>query len=962
MGYSTPPPAHDPGKAAERKALVDLAVPLRKGDPASRHLVDVRGLDPAVVLAHPDLRLLRSPIPLRPKTDAALVALLRPGPGEDPTGAELSFVDHRGAKSATDPARITWSFVEKGCSSAWFWAGGSGDTLVLCEGFGAKALALVSAGIPGVVIGGGSRAWLGNDRQLPPGIKRAVVVADRRPAEGERDADGKPSAERHDRDYRRAADRLLLELGDGAVLITPDPPCGCCKDSDEVLRAHGAEAVRAWVESAVLAKLSPDGWVRTARPDELVRLRAAARRSGQGVRASLRQGKGPVSASSTACASRASIRPVRGDADATARSRLVAIVIERGDLFADATAGEAFCAVETDGGAVRTYKVASAAFTDWLLGVYGERYAETIDGRQVPGTVNASTRADAVRAIEAIARRGDTREVFLRVGSGGDRIFIDMATPEPRAIEVGPNGWSIVVDPPVHLVHSATAKPLPEPAPAVSRRRVIRRLARFFGFRPTDDRFVLMLGFLMAPLMRRGPYPIMIFIGEQGSGKTSRGRMLKLSIDPTRGNVRGRPKSAEDLAISVWRTLIAVFDNLSKLDQEMSDWLCRLSEGGALPKRKLFTDSEEVLIEAARPIILNAIPDIAQSGDLVDRSAFVRCDPLAEQLNEQELLDRFEAFRPELLTYLLEATACALGRIGAMPKEHEGLRRGDWASWVEAAAPALGIRPGRFLEAYRRNQDQSVRYALAVDPVAAAVLALVEVRAAWSGEASSLHTELEAKAREQHSGRIPLGWPSLTHHLVSRLRRLAPMLRRIGVEVEQTRDPKTDRSVIRLSNVSSRPKNKSSENQPREPREPRNLPGAKTDPRLPRLILDLLPPRRARASQAMALPGRTAPIRMPWSTRWSPARDAASAAARSTARRRSRSTGGGTTARRARPSTARRPRPSRGSRGSSAGGRPNDRGAGDHADQHQRAPGEEGRRRRRDRRYGRGGVPVPLAR
>ena len=298
----------------------------------------------------------------------------------------------------------------------------------------------------------------------------------------------------------------------------------------------------------------------------------------------------------------------------------------------------------------------------------------------------------------------------------------------------------------------------------------------------------------------------MIFIGEQGSGKTSRGRMLKLSIDPTRGNVRGRPKSAEDLAISVWRTLIAVFDNLSKLDQEMSDWLCRLSEGGALPKRKLFTDSEEVLIEAARPIILTAIPDIAQSGDLVDRSVFVHCDPLAEQLNEQELLDRFEAFRPELLTFLIDAVACALGRVGAMPKEHKGLRRGDWASWVEAAAPALGIRAGRFLESYRRNRDQSVCYALAVDPVAAAVLAFLEVRAAWSGEASALHTELEGKAREQHSGRIPLGWPSLTHHLVSRLRRLAPMLRRVGVQVEQTRDPKTDRSIIRLSNVSSRPR------------------------------------------------------------------------------------------------------------------------------------------------------------
>ena len=177
-----------------------------------------------------------------------------------------------------------------------------------------------------------------------------------------------------------------------------------------------------------------------------------------------------------------------GDADATARSRLVAIVIEHGDLFADATAGEAFCAVETDGGAVRTYKVASAAFTDWLLGEYGERYAETIDGRRGArhrqrldqGRRGAGDRgARPPRRARAKCSCGSARAV--------DRIFIDMATPEPRAIEVGPNGWSIVVDPPVHRVHSATAKPLPEPAPAVSRRRVIRRLARFFGFRPTDD-------------------------------------------------------------------------------------------------------------------------------------------------------------------------------------------------------------------------------------------------------------------------------------------------------------------------------------------------------------------------------------------------------------------------------------------------------------------------------------------
>jgi excisionase family DNA binding protein len=135
--YSHQALAFDPAKAAERSALIGTAVPIQAGDPAYRHLVDVRGLDPAVVLAHPDLRCLHAPILGRPKTDSAFIALLRPAPGEDPTGCEVTFVDALGAKSATDPVRVCWNFIDHGCSRAWFWAGG-GDTLILCEGFGAR--------------------------------------------------------------------------------------------------------------------------------------------------------------------------------------------------------------------------------------------------------------------------------------------------------------------------------------------------------------------------------------------------------------------------------------------------------------------------------------------------------------------------------------------------------------------------------------------------------------------------------------------------------------------------------------------------------------------------------------------------------------------------------------------------------------------------------------------------------
>ncbi len=230
---------------------------------------------------------------------------------------------------------------------------------------------------------------------------------------------------------------------------------------------------------------------------------------------------------------------------------------------------------------------------------------------------------------------------------------------------------------------------------------------------------------------------------------------------------------------------MACFDNLSKLDQDMSDWLCRLSEGGGLPKRKLFTDTEEILIEAARLIILTAIPDVARSGDLIDRAVLVRCEAIRSKVREQVLLARFEAFRPQFLWYLIEAAACALGRLAGMDHSHDGLRRGDFVAWVEAASPALGLRQGRFTEAYSRNQDQGVLLALEADPVARALLAYMDGRTTVEMSASLLLSELAPIARKHHGGQLPVGWPSLAHHFSGRLRRLAPQLRRVDCEIEQ---------------------------------------------------------------------------------------------------------------------------------------------------------------------------------
>jgi hypothetical protein len=54
----------------------------------------------------------------------------------------------------------------------------------------------------------------------------------------------------------------------------------------------------------------------------------------------------------------------------------------------------------------------------------------------------------------------------------------------------------------------------------------------------------------------------------------------------------------------------------------LSDALCRLATGGSFAVRQLYTDDEEVLFEASRPILLNGIEDVICRPDLGDGRSF----------------------------------------------------------------------------------------------------------------------------------------------------------------------------------------------------------------------------------------------------------------------------------------------------------------------------------------------------
>jgi putative DNA primase/helicase len=224
---------------------------------------------------------------------------------------------------------------------------------------------------------------------------------------------------------------------------------------------------------------------------------------------------------------------------------------------------------------------------------------------------------------------------------------------------------------------------------------------------------------------------------------------------------------------------ITVFDNVSKISEAMSDALCRISTGAAFATRKLYTDDEEVIIDVARPIILNGIEDLALRPDLLERTIAVelpRMEP-EKRLDETKLWADYDVAKPFILGALLDAVVASLSTSPQLPEGRTWPRMADFAQWVTAAEKTLGWEPGSFLDALDTNKRSASARALAAgEPLTSAVRDLAKDRT-WTGTGTDLHRCLVSYEE-------PLrGMPATPNLLSGQLRRLAPALRDVGVAV-----------------------------------------------------------------------------------------------------------------------------------------------------------------------------------
>ncbi len=400
----------------------------------------------------------------------------------------------------------------------------------------------------------------------------------------------------------------------------------------------------------------------------------------------------------------------------------------------------------------------------------------------------------AMATLSGISRfDGDDHDVHVRVAADDGVVYLDLVDSGRRAVEVTRTGWSVISDPPVRFRRPRGMLSLPVPVVGGS----IEELRRFVNVGSATD-FCLMATWLIQAFRPRGPYPILVLIAEQGAAKTTTVRTLRRLCDPSESDVRRPPRNTEDLMIAATNGHIVAFDNLSRLPEGLSDNLAVLATGGGFSVRQLYTNKEEIIFDAQRPIILNGIAQVATRGDLLDRAVVMTLPPIADAARKDEATfwQEFDQARPRILGALLDAVSCGLRQL---PDVHLDCkpRMADFALWSVAAEPACPWPAGTFLDAYTENRQGAVEATLDGDPVADVVRAI----APWAGTATELLSVLNERTPENITKQK--GWFTKARQVSDALRRLAPALRRVEIDVAFVRHGHARTRLVEIGRISA---------------------------------------------------------------------------------------------------------------------------------------------------------------
>lgn len=405
----------------------------------------------------------------------------------------------------------------------------------------------------------------------------------------------------------------------------------------------------------------------------------------------------------------------------------------------------------------------------------------------------AKAQSEAEDFLSTLAGQEPTRPVYLRCAwiAEEGHVYVDTGEANGTVIRVTHRGWKKTRSAPVAFKRAPTTAPLQIAASPVDLRDALQRLRALVHVKNED--LPLVLALLLTTWLTGVPQPIVLITGPSDSGKTTMARFLLSLVDPTT-HTRGGGLPVNEAG---WKALsntarALLIDNVGHITSATSDLLCRVSTGGELTTRALYTDDTAHVTDMQVPVWLTSVDTGVLREDLATRIVTIGLKPLNEgvRLSESELERRSAQARPIITRALLDLMVQVLERLPDQSASGLTHRMGDFEQVLRCVDEILDTDGVARLCALSHELGEDV---LDSDPIAQAVIAGV----AYSSRSNRLHiyeddypvprrsligvwtpTQLLAQvsAHATNPARGSSAWPRSAGLLTSHLNRIAPTL------------------------------------------------------------------------------------------------------------------------------------------------------------------------------------------
>jgi hypothetical protein len=418
----------------------------------------------------------------------------------------------------------------------------------------------------------------------------------------------------------------------------------------------------------------------------------------------------------------------------------------------------------------------NSRFRNWMATRYREKFG-------VPPKSDAINQA----RIQVEARCDSSRQVelFNRVGWHDGAIYYDLTTQDWRGVKINKEGWEVVSLPPIFRRYQHQAEqvvPVKNGDPLA--------ILKFCNISPDDHcLFMVAIASFFIPNI---PHIILSQNGEQGSGKSNNSRKIKGLGDPSRVMLISTPKDLEQAQMTAEKHWINTFDNISKILEWFSDFLCRGVTGEGDMKRSLYTNDDEFIRSYRRCFVLNGIGASMWRADLLDRAVIFDIPVLKKTRPEKDMEAEWKEVLPGMLGGFFTAISKAMNTVSQI-RGHDKFRMSDFAQWGGALAEALGYSQDEFFKKYQESVDRKWQETAEDSVFGKKISELLEAHGGyWTGSTAELLTEINPDDEDTK------GIPKTAKWLSTELVRIAPVMRNVGIDIvkKEKREAGTGRRIF----------------------------------------------------------------------------------------------------------------------------------------------------------------------